>query len=142
MQRKEPFQKSPNYQSKKNIIAGRNPVIEALRSGQLVDKILLFKNAGGEAINEIRLLAKEQNVPIQFVPVEKLNGTTNIQHQGVVAFKASVQYQDLQQVIDWVISNGETPLFFMARQHYRCAQHWRHGKKRRLLRRTSHYYCR
>ena len=111
MQRKEPFQKSPNYQSKKNIIAGRNPVIEALRSGQLVDKILLFKNAGGEAINEIRLLAKEQNVPIQFVPVEKLNGTTNIQHQGVVAFKASVQYQDLQQVIDWVISNGETPLF-------------------------------
>ncbi len=113
MQRKEPFQKSPNYQSKKNIIAGRNPIIEALRSGQMIDKILLFKNATGEAINEIRLLAKEQNIPVQFVPVEKLNVTTNVQHQGVVAFKASVQYQDLQQVIDWVISNGETPLFLM-----------------------------
>ena len=113
MQRKEPFQKSPNYQSKKNIIAGRNPIIEALRSGQMIDKILLFKNASGEAINEIRLLAKEQNIPVQFVPVEKLNVTTNVQHQGVVAFKASVQYQDLQQVIDWVISNGEIPLFLM-----------------------------
>ncbi len=113
MQRKEPFQKSPNYQSKKNIIAGRNPIIEALRSDQLVDKILLFKNASGEAINEIRLLAKERNIPIQFVPIEKLNGTTNVQHQGVVAFKASVQYQDLQQVIDWVNSQGETPLFLM-----------------------------
>ncbi len=113
MQRKEPFQKSPNYQSKRNIIAGRNPVIEALRSGQMIDKILLFKNASGEAINEIRLLAKEGNIPIQFVPVEKLNVTTNVQHQGVVAFKASVQYQDLQQVIDWVMSNGETPLFLM-----------------------------
>ncbi len=113
MQRREPFQKSPNYQPKKNIIAGRNPIIEALRSGQLIDKILLFKNAGGEAINEIRLLAKEQNIPVQFVPIEKLNITTNIQHQGVIALKASVQYQDLQQVIDWVISEGETPLFLM-----------------------------
>ncbi len=103
MQRKEPFQKSPFYQSKKNIIAGRNPIIEAMRAGQLIDKILLFKNASGEAINEIRTLAKEQNVPVQFVPVEKLNSTTNVQHQGVIAFKASIQYQDLQQVIDWVL---------------------------------------
>ncbi len=113
MQKKEPFQKSPYYQSKKNIIAGRNPVIEALRANQLIDKILLFKNATGEAVNEIRLLAKTNNVPIQFVPIEKLNTTTNIQHQGVVALKASVQYQDLQQVIDWVNTNGETPLFLM-----------------------------
>ena len=113
MQRKEPFQKSPFYQSKKNIIAGRNPVIEALRSDQMIDKILLFKNASGEAINEIRLLAKEQNIPVQFVPIEKLNATTNTQHQGVIAWKASVQYHDLQQVIDWVISKGETPLFLL-----------------------------
>ena len=113
MQRKDPFQKSPNYQSKKNIIAGRNPIIEALRSGQLIDKILLFKNASGESINEIRTLAKEKNIPVQFVPVEKLNGTTNTLHQGVIAYKASVQYQDLQQVIDWLISDGKTPLFLM-----------------------------
>lgn len=110
---REPFQKSPFYQSKKNIIVGRNPVIEALRSHQLIDKILLFKNASGEAVNEIRLLAKQAHVPIQFVPIEKLNTTTNIQHQGVIALKASVQYLDLQQVIDWVNSNGETPLFLM-----------------------------
>lgn len=113
IQKKEPFHKSPNYQPKKNIIAGRNPIIEALRSRQMIDKIMLLKSASGEAVNEIRLLAKESNTPIQFVPVEKLNGITNIQHQGVIAFKASVQYQDLQQVIDWVISNGETPLFLM-----------------------------
>ena len=113
IQRKEPFQKSPNYQPKKNIIVGRNPVIEALRAHQMIDKIMLLKSATGESINDIRLLAKETNTPIQFVPIEKLNGITNIQHQGVVAFKASVQYQDLQQVIDWVISNGETPLFLM-----------------------------
>ena len=107
------FNKSPLYQSKKNIIAGRNPVTEALRSGQLIDKILLFKNASGEAAHEIRELAKEKNVPVQYVPVEKLNSLTNVQHQGVVAFKASVVYQDLQQVIDWVNEKGEHALFLM-----------------------------
>ncbi len=111
--RREPFKKSPDYQSKRNIIAGRNPVIEALGSTQLIDKIVLFKNASGESINEIRLLAKERNVPVQFVPIEKLNSLTNIQHQGVVAFKSGVAYQDVQQVIDWVNEQGETPLFLM-----------------------------
>jgi 23S rRNA (guanosine2251-2'-O)-methyltransferase len=111
--RKEPFQKSKDYQSKKNIVAGRNPVIEALRGDQLIDKILLFKNASGDAINELRTLAKQKNVPVQYVPNEKLNNVTNVLHQGVVAFKASVQYQDLQQVIDWVNGHAETALFIM-----------------------------
>jgi 23S rRNA (guanosine2251-2'-O)-methyltransferase len=101
------------YQSKKNIIAGRNPVIEALKAGQTIDKILLFKNAGGDAVHEIRQLAKETNVPIQYVPNEKLNSLTNINHQGVIAYKSLVAYYDLQQVIDLVIANGETPLFIM-----------------------------
>lgn len=111
--KKEPFQKSPNYQSKKNIIAGRHPVTEALKAGQLIDKILLFKNSSGESVNEIRILAKQLNIPVQYVPNEKLNSLTNVQHQGVVAFKSSVIYQDLQQVIDWVNEKGEVPLFIM-----------------------------
>lgn len=101
------------FQSKKNIIAGRNPVTEALKSGQTIDKILLFKNAGGEVINEIRLLAKDKNVPVQYVPNEKLNSLTNVHHQGVVAFKSSIIYQDVQQVIDWVNAEGKVPLFIM-----------------------------
>src|SRR6476661_2201348 len=101
------------FQSKKNIIAGRNPVLEALKSKQNIDKILLFKNAVGDNIHEIKHLAKESNVPVQYVPNEKLNSLTNINHQGVVAFKASVLYHDLQQVIDWLNSKGETALFVM-----------------------------
>lgn len=101
------------FQSKKNIIAGRNPVTEALKAGQTIDKILLFKNASGEAINEIRQLAKDNQVPVQYVPNEKLNSLTNIQHQGVVAFKSAIRYQDLQQVIDWVNEKGEAPLFLI-----------------------------
>jgi len=101
------------FQSKKNIIAGRNPVMEVLKSDQPVDKILLFKNASGDVINEIRSLAKQLNVPVQYVPNEKLNAITNANHQGVIAFKSSIVYQDLQQVIDWVHSKGETILFLM-----------------------------
>ena len=101
------------YNSKKNIIAGRNPVIEALKSGQTVDKILLSKNVSGDAIGEIRKLAQEKSIPIQYVPIEKINSLTNIQHQGVLAFKGSVLYQDLQQVIDWVNEQGITPLFLL-----------------------------
>jgi len=101
------------FQSKKNIIAGRNPVIEALKSGQTIDKIMLFNNASGDAVNEIRQLATAANVPVQYVPNEKLNSLTNVQHQGAIAFKSSIVYQDLQQVIDWVTEKGETPLFLM-----------------------------
>lgn len=102
-----------NYQTKKNIIAGRNPVAEALKAGQNLDKILLFKNASGENIGEIRAMATQKNIPVQYVPIEKLNSLTNIQHQGVVAFKSAIIYQDLQQVIDWTNEKGETPLFIM-----------------------------
>lgn len=98
---------------KKNIIAGRNPVVEALKSGQTIDKILLSKNASGDVINEIRNLAKDNNVPVQYVPIQKINGLTNVQHQGIIAFKSAVRYQDLQQVIDFVNSNGEVPLFII-----------------------------
>ncbi len=105
--------KQSSFQNKKNIIAGRNPVIEALKSDQKLDKILLFKNASGEAVNEIRQLAKDLNVPIQYVPNEKLNGITNTQHQGVVAFKTAVVYQSLQDVISFINDKGETPLFII-----------------------------
>ncbi len=98
---------------KKNIIAGRNPVVEALKQQQTIDKILLSKKASGDVVNEIRTLAAQNNVPIQYVPVEKINSLTNIQHQGIVAFKSAVRYQDLQQVIDFVNSKGEIPLFII-----------------------------
>jgi 23S rRNA (guanosine2251-2'-O)-methyltransferase len=96
-----------------SFIIGRQPLIEALQSGKPIDKILLQKNTVGDNIHEIRTLAREQQVPIQLVPVEKLNGLTKANHQGVIAFTALVQYMDLQQVIDFVVTKGETPLFLM-----------------------------
>lgn len=96
-----------------SLIIGRQPLVEALQSGKSIDKILLQKNTVGDVINTIRQLAREKNIPIQVVPVEKLNGMTKANHQGLIAFVARVAYMDLQEVIDHVVGNGELPLFLM-----------------------------
>jgi 23S rRNA (guanosine2251-2'-O)-methyltransferase len=96
---------------KSSLIIGRQPLIESLQAGRPVDKILLQKNTTGEIVYTIRELAKKNNIPVQVVPVEKLNSITRANHQGVIAFVALVQYMDLQQVIDHVVGKGETPLF-------------------------------
>jgi 23S rRNA (guanosine2251-2'-O)-methyltransferase len=95
------------------LIIGRQPLIETIRSGQAVDKILLQRNVSGESIAEIRQLAREYNIPVQVVPVEKLGSLTKANHQGVVAFAGLVQYLDLQQVIDHVVGMGGIPLLVM-----------------------------
>ena len=98
---------------KSSLIIGRQPLIEALQAGHALDKILLQRNTAGESVAEIRELARKQQIPVQLVPVEKLNSLTRANHQGVVAFAALVRYLDLQQVIDHVVGAGKIPLFIM-----------------------------
>jgi 23S rRNA (guanosine2251-2'-O)-methyltransferase len=96
-----------------SLIIGRQPLIEAIASGRAIDKILFQRNVSGESIGEIRKLAKEKNIPIQQVPPEKLHTLTRASHQGVIAFAALIDYMNLQQVIDAVVSSGAVPLFIM-----------------------------
>jgi 23S rRNA (guanosine2251-2'-O)-methyltransferase len=98
---------------KSQLIIGRQPLIETIRSGRPVDKILLQRNAAGDPIAEIRALAREHRIPVQVVPVEKLASLTRANHQGVVAFAGLVSYMDLQQVIDHTVGAGSVPLFVM-----------------------------
>jgi 23S rRNA (guanosine2251-2'-O)-methyltransferase len=95
------------------LIIGKQPLMEAIQSGRAIDKVLLQKNLTGEVAHAIKQLAKEYQIPVQLVPVEKLNGLTRANHQGVVAFASLVKYMDLQQVIDFVVGEGQTPLFLM-----------------------------
>ncbi len=98
---------------KDSLIIGRQPLIEAMRDGRAIDKILFQRNTSGESIGEIRKLAKENNIPIQQVPPEKLFSITKANHQGVIAFAAIIQYMNLQDVIDSILSEGQVPLFIM-----------------------------
>ncbi len=88
-------------------------MLEALHAGKQIDRIFIQKNTGGDVIYEIRKLANDADIPVNVVPVEKLNSFTRANHQGIVAIAGLISYMDLQQVIDHVVSSGELPLFVM-----------------------------
>lgn len=105
--------RSPQRPKKSILIAGRKAVLESIQSGQAIDRIYLHNKAIGENIGQLRKLAAEKNIPISYVPVEKLNGFNAGDHDGCVALKSKIQYQDLQQVISWVVEKGDIPLFLI-----------------------------
>ena len=84
-----------------------------MQSGKQLERIYLQTNVHGDSINEIRTLAEKNLVPINKVPVEKLNGFNISNHEGCVAMISKIQYQDLQDVISLTVENGEVPLFLI-----------------------------
>lgn len=102
------------HRPKKNsLVIGRSAVIKALQSGQQLDRIYLDGRATGQDVNEIKALASQNGVPVNYVPAAKLDGFNIGIHEGCVAQIAKVQYQNLQDVISFVIEKGETPLFLI-----------------------------
>lgn len=98
---------------KNSLVIGRKAVIQAIHSGQQLDRIYLDTKAQGPDINELKGLALQHNIPINYVPVAKLNGFNITNHEGCVAQIAKVQYHDLQEIISFTVESGETPLFLM-----------------------------
>ena len=98
---------------KSSLVIGRNAVKEAISSGKQLDRIYLQNNIQGKSIDEIKSLARQQQIPINKVPVEKLNGFNITDHEGVVAQISKVQYQELQQIISLAVEKGEVPLFVL-----------------------------
>jgi 23S rRNA (guanosine2251-2'-O)-methyltransferase len=94
-------------------IIGRQPVLEALNDGIELERIFIQKNISGEAIDAIRMQAQKLQIPINTVPIEKLNSLSRSNHQGVIAINSLVHYEELQDAIDYVVSQGLTPLFVM-----------------------------
>jgi 23S rRNA (guanosine2251-2'-O)-methyltransferase len=98
---------------KSSLVIGREAVMEALRNNQQLDRIYLDTRAQGQDINEIKKMALQNAVPVNYVPVAKLDGFNINGHEGVVAQIAKVQYQNLQDVISFVTESGEAPLFLI-----------------------------
>ena len=93
----------------KNIVFGIRPIIEAIETGNQIDKIYFRKGADGQLINELKDICRRHKVNIQEVPIEKLNRLTTGNHQGVVALMAAIEYFELDDIIDGIPEN-ETPL--------------------------------
>lgn len=89
-------------------IIGRNPVLEALKHGTPVNKILTAKGAAKGSVVEIVGRAKEAKVPIQEVErsyLDNLVQSTN--HQGVAAVIAAREYVEVEDIIDFARKKGE-----------------------------------
>jgi len=102
------------HRPKKNtLVIGRQAVITALKNGDHLDRIYLDTKAHGQDIAEIKALSTKLHVPINYVPVAKLDGFNITGHEGCVAQIAKVRYYELQEIISHVVDNGETPLFLI-----------------------------
>lgn len=103
---KRPFSSPPTLP----FVYGFHPVLEALRSGKTVDKVLVRKGLSGPSVQEIMQRCEAQEVPVQEVPVEKLNRTTAKPHQGIIAYLSLIDYQDISSLLPMIFEKGETPL--------------------------------
>jgi len=98
---------------KKLKIFGKHPILEAVESGKQLEKLFLQKGISGEFMQKLTPFIKEMNIPVQFVPVAKLNHLTNGNHQGVVAFLPLVEYNRTENIVPHLYENGKVPLLFI-----------------------------
>ncbi len=107
------FRQQHHRPKKSSLVIGRKAVTEAMQAGKQLERIYLQSTVHGEAIDKIKKLAEKTQTPINKVPVEKLNNLNVSNHEGCVALIAKVQYQDLQDVISFIVDKGKTPLFLI-----------------------------
>lgn len=121
---------------KSSLIIGQKKVIDAMIAGEQVERIYLANTVYGKQADEIKKIAEEHQIPVNKVPIEKINGFNVENHEGCVAVKGKIKYQDLQEVISFVVENGDVPLFLildgitdirnigaLARTAYSCGVH-------------------
>jgi len=96
-----------------DIIEGRNPVIEALKSGRTLNKILLARDSGKHStVAEILYLSRSRRIPIEYVTkniIDRLSITRA--HQGVIAYVAAREYITLEDLITISKERNELPLY-------------------------------
>jgi 23S rRNA (guanosine2251-2'-O)-methyltransferase len=107
------FRQQQHRPKKSSLMIGFKEVMDAMQSGKQLERIYLQTTRNGEIVEELKKLAAEHQVPINKVPVEKLNSFNISNHEGCVALISKVQYQDLQQIISFIVENGEVPFFLM-----------------------------
>ncbi len=95
------------------MIFGIRAVIEAIQAGKDIDKVLVKKELQGDLAKELFAALKGTTIPLQKVPVERLNRITRKNHQGVVAFMSAVTYQRVEDWVPYLFEQGKSPLFVM-----------------------------
>jgi len=100
--------------SKKSaIIYGIRAVIEAVKSGQHLERVFIQKNLKGDLYKELMLELHQSTTPISKVPTERINKFTTKNHQGVVALISPIQYHTLEHLVPELFEQGKNPMILI-----------------------------
>lgn len=97
-------------------IFGIRAIIEAIKSGETIDKVFMQKGLHGELFQGLELAIRTEGINSSYVPVEKLNRLTKGNHQGAVAQISPIEFHDLDELVVNVLESGKTPLFLLLDQ--------------------------
>ena len=99
---------------KPDIIAGRNPVSEAIRSSRPIDKILVARGEKSGAVVGILAKARDKKIPIKEVDRTKLDYISGgAAHQGIIAFAAVKEYSTVEEIFEYAQSRGAAPFIIV-----------------------------
>lgn len=98
---------------KSDIIYGIRTVIEAVKSGQHLERVFIQKSLKGDLYKELMLELHRTTTPISKVPPERIDKFTKKNHQGVVALISPVQYHTLDHLIPQLYEQGKNPLLLI-----------------------------
>ncbi len=101
------------YSEKSEMIFGVRAVIEAIEAGKEIDKILVKRDMQSDLSKELFAALKGTLIPVQRVPVERINRITRKNHQGVVAFISAITYQHIEDLVPTLFEAGKSPLLMM-----------------------------
>ena len=97
-------------EKKMQYLFGMHPVLEAVKAGKKFDKVLLKQGLEGAQFRELMDLLKENEIPFQFVPGERLNRAVRGAHQGVLAYISQIDYVDIETLVNNALAMSDNPL--------------------------------
>ena len=93
-----------------DVIVGRNPVAEALRSGREIDKLLVAHGAAEGSTKALIAKCRDRGIPVKEVSPQKLDFLSGgASHQGVALIVAAHKYCEVQDILDYAASKNEAP---------------------------------
>ena len=103
-----------NNEPNSDVIAGRNPVSEAIRSNRPIDKIMVARGEKSGAVVGILAKAREKKIPVKEVDRAKLDYLSGgAVHQGIIAFAAAKEYCSVDDIFACAENRGEAPFIIV-----------------------------
>src|SRR5450759_2455575 len=96
-------------QKETDCIFGIRPVIEAIKAGKQIDRLLIKQGLQGELYHELMTEVKANNIVYQIVPVERIELVTRKNHQGVLAWLSVIEYQHITNLLPMIFEKVEDP---------------------------------